>query len=899
MIRTDKLNKYYNQNKQNELHVLDNVELELPEHGMCAIFGPSGCGKTTLLNILGGLDNATSGEVRYDDTSIAQDTDRIRNRDIGFIFQNYNLNKLETVFENVADSLRLCGITDEAVIRERVLAALANVGMEKYYKRLPDTLSGGQQQRVAIARAIVKNPRVILADEPTGNLDEANTILVMDILKTMSREHLVVLVTHEEKLVDYYCDTVYELSDGEIVGVRTNENTNGYVERNRNDIFLGELEKTECGNDSAQVDFYGEIPEKPIHITVVNHNGRLFLRVDTEKVAVLDAGSEVKLRNGVFEAERKSEEQAALVDMSKLPSVEGSDYGRLFRLRDSIKSGFRANFRNISDSKKRSVLVTCLFLFGAMLVIFAAKFGVSFVQIRQIREQLNDRTFYVEGTGKDISDRIAEAKADPAAAVDYVDVGSVMDNPFVNYALFETLGMSDDGYALPYSDITQTVVLPEALSKGLKVVCGKGEIADTNDAIITTQVADRLLKNSAYGFIKDYKDLLGIRLDYAFRYGILLRIVGIVDSDENAIYVNEDGLIEKSSSVRYVIPDSNDYFHLQRGECAVLILMVHEPDGDQSFNYDVGDTAMFSGVSIRVKEILDIHVPEKERGADEYKEEMDPAEIERRNKIGDAVAEAFPRICGTYEYTGERYWNTERYIVVNAEDFKEGSTRIAQTSVWITQANTRSASAYDTEKKDVTELPWQSDRDVRKYYRLHSTDPDKTLEYLKAHFSDINVKRGNGVEVASGVITPNDLFNELFKDIKDQMVLQLIVLGLFLAFTCVCMYLVMRASVMNRIREIGIYRAIGTSKKNVIFRFAVESCVVVLMSAGIGFLLMSIFVTWISNKASSYVMMFGYPLWMAISLFAFLLISGVVCGVLPVITLLRKTPSDILAKYDI
>ena len=224
MIRTDKLNKFYNQNKPNELHVLDNVELELPEHGMCAIFGPSGCGKTTLLNILGGLDNATSGEVRYDDTSIAQDTDRIRNRDIGFIFQNYNLNKLETVFENVADSLRLCGITDEAVIRERVLAALANVGMEKYYKRLPDTLSGGQQQRVAIARAIVKNPRVILADEPTGNLDEANENIVLDLFRQLHNEGTtLIVVTHDPEVAEAAQRTIV-LEHGRVAREVINEN---------------------------------------------------------------------------------------------------------------------------------------------------------------------------------------------------------------------------------------------------------------------------------------------------------------------------------------------------------------------------------------------------------------------------------------------------------------------------------------------------------------------------------------------------------------------------------------------------------------------------------------------------------------------------------------------------
>ena len=181
MIRVNKLNKYYNKGKSNELHVINEVSLELPDSGMVALFGKSGCGKTTLLNVIGGLDGFASGSVEIDGADICRDTDGVRNRAIGYIFQNYNLCREQTCYENVANALRLCGVTDDAEIDERVIAALKNVGMEKYAKRPPDTLSGGQQQRIAIARAIVKNPKIILADEPTGNLDEANTLVIMEL----------------------------------------------------------------------------------------------------------------------------------------------------------------------------------------------------------------------------------------------------------------------------------------------------------------------------------------------------------------------------------------------------------------------------------------------------------------------------------------------------------------------------------------------------------------------------------------------------------------------------------------------------------------------------------------------------------------------------------------------
>ena len=202
MISIKGLNKFFNKGKQNEIHVINDVTLDLPERGITAIFGKSGCGKTTLLNVIGGLDGFASGSLTIEGQSITKNTDEIRNKYVGYVFQNYNLSSSESCFDNVAAALRLCGMRDEGEIERRVMAALRNVGMEKYAKRTPDTLSGGQQQRIAIARAIVKNPPVILADEPTGNLDEANTVMIMDLLREIAKDHLVLLVTHEQSLVD-------------------------------------------------------------------------------------------------------------------------------------------------------------------------------------------------------------------------------------------------------------------------------------------------------------------------------------------------------------------------------------------------------------------------------------------------------------------------------------------------------------------------------------------------------------------------------------------------------------------------------------------------------------------------------------------------------------------------
>ena len=251
MISIKGLNKFFNKGRQNEIHVLNDINLELPDKGLVAIYGKSGCGKTTLLNVIGGLDKFAGGNILIQEEPITKNTDDIRNKYIGYIFQNYNLNSSESCYDNIAAALILCGITDEQEIEKRVMAALRCVDMEKYKKRTPDTLSGGQQQRIAIARAIVKNPSVILADEPTGNLDEANTVMIMDLLKSISQDHLVLLVTHEANLVDYYCDTVIKLEDGRVVSIRNNEDAYGFEARDKNHIYLGEMTKTSLAPTST------------------------------------------------------------------------------------------------------------------------------------------------------------------------------------------------------------------------------------------------------------------------------------------------------------------------------------------------------------------------------------------------------------------------------------------------------------------------------------------------------------------------------------------------------------------------------------------------------------------------------------------------------------------------
>ena len=201
-------------------NALNGVSLNFRDNEFVAILGPSGSGKTTLLNVIGGLDRYDSGDLIINGISTKKYTDRdwdsYRNHTIGFVFQSYNLIPHQTVLANVELALTISGVSGSDR-RERAVKALEAVGLGDQVHKKPNQMSGGQMQRVAIARALVNDPDILLADEPTGALDSQTSIQVMDLLKEVSRDRLVVMVTHNPDLAERYANRIVRVRDGNII----------------------------------------------------------------------------------------------------------------------------------------------------------------------------------------------------------------------------------------------------------------------------------------------------------------------------------------------------------------------------------------------------------------------------------------------------------------------------------------------------------------------------------------------------------------------------------------------------------------------------------------------------------------------------------------------------------
>ena len=219
MIKLENINKYY-QSGDERVHALKNINLELPYKGLVFVLGQSGCGKSTLLNVLGGLDKPEEGRILIEGADFSKftssDHNNYLNSYLGFIFQEYNILKDLNLYDNIALPLEMQHV-DKKEIKKRTNEIIDLVGLTELKKRKINQLSGGQRQRIAVARALIKNPKLIIADEPTGNLDSVTGATIFELLKTLSQDRLIVIVSHDEESAYKYGDRIIKIEDGTLI----------------------------------------------------------------------------------------------------------------------------------------------------------------------------------------------------------------------------------------------------------------------------------------------------------------------------------------------------------------------------------------------------------------------------------------------------------------------------------------------------------------------------------------------------------------------------------------------------------------------------------------------------------------------------------------------------------
>ena len=540
MIKIEKVNKYYNKGKANQIHVIDNTSMTLPDKGIVCLLGPSGCGKTTLLNAIGGLDKVDNGTITIDGQRITRFSsskiDSIRNARIGYIFQNFNLLDDRTVFENVAIALRMIGIRDKTTVTARVRYCLEKVGIDQYRNKLASSLSGGQRQRVAIARAIVKNPSIIIADEPTGNLDSANTLEIMNIIKSISKERLVILVTHERNIAEFYSDHVAEMKDGRIVKAYNNDSSRYLDYQLENKIYLKDMAVHKgFAQDDVKVDVYSD-SERQADIKVVIRGNNLYINTGG-RLNVVDETSNIEMVDEHYTAMDESYFDDNDFDYTAcLPKKYKAKYTSVYRLSNMISSGWKT----VKGFKRIKKFLMIGFVFAAMFAFLAVSNVLGLLEVKPVDYRTtNGQYLTVSNT----------AKTD-----DLIDlVGSLENVSFVipgDSKKRVTLPMDDylqTNYAA--EDLTVSIVLTSVL-KPENIVYGSMP-ADADDVVLDKAIVDSFLRDGLGNSIglDTIEEFIGRRIkvtnlpDY--------KIVGISDTESPSLFVDE-------SQAMYILTNGDD-----------------------------------------------------------------------------------------------------------------------------------------------------------------------------------------------------------------------------------------------------------------------------------------------------------------------------------------------------
>lgn len=483
MIKVNNLSKIY-ETKSGKVTALNNASFELPEQGFVFLLGKSGSGKSTLLNLLGGLDKPTSGEINIKgkglDKYTGKELDDYRNRHIGFIFQEFNLIDEYNVFENVAITLKLRG---EKGVNEKVDKALETVGLKGYEKRKISELSGGQKQRITIARAIISDVDIILADEPTGNLDSATSIEIFDILKAISRDKLVIAVTHDRENAERYADRIIMLADGAIISDRMNE-----------------ASIDNQATDEKQFNVHSEsVKESATHESLSKDNN------------AYDMGGKTKR-------------------IEKNSHSKGINVASLTKL----------SFINIWKKKIRLIVTVILFFF--MLTLF----GVGVSALRYDKFTVALETFYNSEVNEFKAGFYTEENPYERVFGDEKIDELIQKFPEYKFNKMMTTGTSflieapgiDDDYRLDNLAVINDDVMAQY---GFTSIWGR--LPKTfNEVCLSKYVADEMIDKMIYTGLSSYADFVGFNLPSSEFPDVYFEVVGVIDTKIDKIFGKMSGV---------------------------------------------------------------------------------------------------------------------------------------------------------------------------------------------------------------------------------------------------------------------------------------------------------------------------------------------------------------------
>lgn len=906
MLETRELYKVYKPKKGVAVTALNKVSLKFPEKGMVFLLGKSGSGKSTLLNLLGGLDKYDSGEIIIKGVSSKdfdqQHFDSYRNTYVGFIFQEYNVLDEFTVGANIALALELQG---KKATDEEINEILREVDLEGYGSRKPNELSGGQKQRVAIARALVKNPEIIMADEPTGALDSNTGKQVFDTLKKLSQEKLVIIVSHDREFSELYADRIIELADGNVISDMEVDAQAESREKEGNLSYAGDTITLAAG----------------YHLT---EEDRIAINEYIDRVT--DQNLNLKLTSSKMAAKK-------FVDTNQdaIKSQDGSSF-QLIKSKLPLKSAFKIGVSGLKYKKFRLVITILLSCIAFGLFGLADTFGaynhinactnsvidsdIDYVSlVKAVKAKSGDTEYYDSYNTSITKEELEEVSKNVGVKMTGVFSSvNVHNSPSFNDNLYDSSKMSETDYNIYATQFSGFADITESALKDYGYELVAGTLPDgTKDEIAISDYVFRSFQKAGYArydevtgdtgkkeIIENYADILGKTLYVSGREYV---ITGIIDTKFN--FDRYKVLMEKKENqstadtlVEYALMNEFSYaasYSLAgaafTGEGKVDELLKEDPDiaplRDIFVSYYSSNYTLDSMYAAKLENVKNLDIiwldGEKTELAENELIVSEDAIIQNGKESGDFTDEEILAklkmenfTITAYERNGGGDITTQKgYKIVGiipTEKQKQYSSTIAMSDSEYAKYIHMDKGAYsymvgampekESEIRDLVAYCYKEDGDVQYQLQNAVTYELDTIHSVLKVLSKIFLYVGIG----------------------------------FAAFASIMLANFIGTSIAHKKQEIGILRAIG-SRSNDVFRiFFSESFVIaminfVLASVGVGVVTTIINVT-IRNRLNVLVTVLNFGIRQVALLFVVSIVVAALASFLPVKKIASKRPID-------
>ena len=845
MLELKKINKVYKLENFKQ-KALDNISINFRNCEFVSILGPSGSGKTTLLNIIGGLDNYTSGDLIINGISTKKyndrDWDTYRNHKIGFVFQSYNLITHQTVLSNVELALTLSGVKSKER-KKRAKDALKKVGLIEHINKKPNQLSGGQMQRVAIARALVNNPDILLADEPTGALDSKTSVQIMNLLKEVAKDRLVIMVTHNSDLAEKYSTRIIDLKDGEIKG-----DTNPY---NKSD------ENNETTKDKkTNMNFLTALSLSLNNL--MTKKGRTILTAFAGSIGIIGIALILSLSSGVQNYINRVQEETLTSYPLMIEDNSVDLTSVMTEQMDKLKKD--ENTKQSNKIYSNNMMTDTLSIMSSKVQSNNLK---SFKEYIEKNKEINKYTTSIDYKynielqlyKSDIEDKIVKVNPNTilstmgitdmqASYFMFKDVFSeIIDNDELNNQMYEIVS---GRMPKKYNEVVLVVDKNNRISDYVLYALGLKDQQELKDMFEKVRKGEKVVTtDTSY----EYSELIGLKFKLLLNTDYYEKVNGLwIDKSED-----EEFLREK-------LKDSEE----------ITIVGIIKPNKDSAVTSSTLGGILYT-------DSLEKHVLKKVEDSQIVKEQKQNPEI---------------NIITGLEFSDEEF-------NINDLSFEQQMYLSSLNQEELAEVITKYKESYSLTYEKVLEKLGSIDLDNPSGIYIYAKDFE-SKDAIKNIINDYNEQQRKNSKEAN-VINYNDVVRMLMSSVTDIVDIISYVLISFVSISLVVssimIGIITYISVLERTKEIGILRAIGASKKDVSRVFNAETLIIGFTSGVFGILitvLLNIPINIIIKKLTGVSNITQLPLNGAIILIMISVILTIIAGLIPAKLASKKDPVESL-----